>query len=225
MNARGPILPAAILGLSAAVIAAGSLALHRSHVRSARVRYAAAARAQLAADPCAIAPAALAELRGIEDRIADRTVSYAVAPARLGPREVESNLALAALYRERARSLDRMGDVSWRQAGSTRQALAELSRDGLPGRAEATAGRIEQQLANASLASEALAEGLRRSADDSRRFATLLESASRNGTVAPDDLNQLRVGASPPALQRSCLASIEPSLPGARAALAEIDRP
>jgi hypothetical protein len=222
---RGPILPAAILCVSAAVIATGSFALHQSHVRNARVRYAAAARAQLAADPCAIAPAALAELRGIEDRVADRTVSYAVAPARLAPREVESNLGLAALYRERARSLDRMGDVSWRQAGSTRQALAELPRDGLPGRAEATAGRIEQQLATASLASEALANGLRRSADDSRRFAGLLESASRNGTVAPDELNQLRAGESPALLQRTCLASIERSLPGARAALAELDRP
>jgi predicted component of type VI protein secretion system len=220
-------LPAAIGGVLAVAIAiaVAGLAFHRSRGHDARSRYAVAVRTQLAVDPCAIAPGGLAELRGIEDRIAERTVSYAVAPARLGPREVEANLALAALYRERAGSLDRMGDIVWRRASASRQAQTELPRDTLPGGIGPAAARIEQQLAAASGASEELANGLRRSADDSRSFAKLLESASRGGSVAPDDVNRLRVGAAPAAVQQSCLTSIERSLPAARSALAELDRP
>jgi hypothetical protein len=116
-----------------------------------------------------------------------------------------------------------MGDVAWRQAGTSRHALDALSRDGLPKKEAAGADRIEQQLAAAASAAEALANGLRRSADDSRRFAALLESASRGGNVSPDDLARLRVGSSPATLQRTCTASVQPSLAGAHAAVAELD--
>jgi hypothetical protein len=136
---------------------------------------------------------------------------------------MRSNLALAAFYRERAGALDRMGDVAWREAAAPRHALESLSREGLPASEISGAQRIEQQLAAAAAASEALANGLRRSADDSRKFAALLESASRGGSVSPDDLSRLRVGASPASLQQTCTASLAPSVASAQAALSDLE--
>jgi FHA domain len=222
-RAPAAALPAAIALACAAAIGGGWFALHRSHVRAARARYAAAARAQLATDPCAIPPQAVSELRRLEESIAGRTVSYAVSPARLSPPELRSNVALAQLYRDRAGSLDRMGDVAWRQAGVPRNALASLSREGLPAGDSGGGERIEQQLSAAASASETLANALRRSADESRKFAALLESSSRGGNVSPDDLSRLRIGASPATLQRTCTASLAPAVAAAQQALAEID--
>jgi len=194
-----------------------------------RDRHAAAVREQLEAPPCVAAAQALAAARGIEDRLAGRSVAVAVGRARLGAAQRDANEELLALYRKRAELFDAAAAAVIRHQQALREGVERVSREGArlrAGRDRKAAAWIQAQLAERVARGDDYAQGLRGLAAETRRFAARVEQAARGGPdaqAAAQELSGFRFGDGVPGLQRACESEISRLDSSIRASLETLD--
>ena len=219
------------LGALAVPLLLGSLLVLRlrANADEARLRasYAAAVRAQVQDEPCALVAGTLAALKAVDARIAGRPVPIAGPGHRLSAADRQAGVELLGLYRQKVELFGEVLAVLGEQQQKERDGLERLTRMG----ARLTDGKdrkisfwAEGQLGERVAKGELFLSGLQQLSKEAARFAALVEAvAIRGEQLQVPELAAFRFSGEPGELLRACQADFARTTSGALGALNALD--
>ena len=218
-------------GALALLVAAGALLALRLRAGAdetrLRARYAAAVRAQLQDEPCALVAGQIAALRAVDARIAGRPVPIAAPGHKLSPADRQAGVELLGLYRQKVDLLSEALNVLREQQQKERDGLERLTRMGLrltDGKDRKVSFWAEGQLGERVAKGELFLAGLQQLSKETARFAALVEAVAIRGEQPPvPELAAFRFSGDPGELLRTCQADFARTTSGALGALNALD--